>query len=113
MKPFLFIISVVLFLSACNNTSTKQATSQDSLQAQLSKEVPLVEKVLTKEEQTKLPPDTVLQMLKDGNNRFMNYNLTARLHSAQVRAAVGGQYPKAVILSCLDARIPVEDVFDK
>ena len=55
----------------------------------------------------------MLQRLKDGNNRFMNDNLTARLHSAQVRAAAKGQYPKAVILSCLDSRIPVEDVFDK
>jgi carbonic anhydrase len=30
-----------------------------------------------------------------------------------VRATAGGQYPKSVVLSCLDSRIPVEDVFDK
>lgn len=40
-------------------------------------------------------------------------DLTARDHTAQVRKAVLGQYPKAVILSCLDSRVPVEDVFDK
>ena len=43
----------------------------------------------------------------------MNNDLTARDHSAMVRNASQGQFPKAVILSCLDSRVPVEDVFDK
>ena len=113
MKPFHFIILVGLLISSCNNAPTHQANTKDSLQVQLLNEVPLVEKVLTKEEQARLSPDTILQMLKDGNNSFINDNLTVRLHSAQVRAAVSGQYPSAVILSCLDSRIPVEDVFNK
>jgi carbonic anhydrase len=74
---------------------------------------PLREKVLTAEEQKALTPDMVIQSLKDGNRRFMNNEVTARDHSAMVRDAAKGQYPKAVILSCLDSRIPVEDVFDK
>jgi len=113
MKSLLFIIALASLLSACNNAGPQQASTKDSLQTQLANEVPLVDKVLTKEEQAKLTPDTVLQMLKEGNARFVNDNLTARLHSAQVRDAAKGQYPKAVILSCLDSRIPVEDVFDK
>jgi carbonic anhydrase len=36
-----------------------------------------------------------------------------RDHSKQIRDAVNGQYPKAIILSCIDSRVPVEDVFDK
>src|SRR3954463_4887782 len=75
--------------------------------------VPLREKVLTAKEQKALTPTSVIQILKDGNKRFMNNNLTARDHSALVRNAAEGQYPKAVILSCLDSRIPVEDVFDR
>ena len=43
----------------------------------------------------------------------MNNDLTERDHSAMIRKASKGQYPKAVILSCLDSRVPVEDVFDK
>jgi carbonic anhydrase len=74
---------------------------------------PLIEKVLTAEEQAKLTPDSVIQSLKEGNYRFVNKDLTARDHTAQIRKATNGQYPKAVILSCLDSRIPVEDVFDK
>jgi carbonic anhydrase len=113
MKPFPFIISVVLIISSCNNPPTQQTNAKDSLQVQLLNEVPLVEKVLTEEERARLTPDSVLQILKDGNNSFISDNLTVRLHSAQVRAAVSGQYPSAVVLSCLDSRIPVEDVFDK
>jgi carbonic anhydrase len=74
---------------------------------------PLVEKVLTAEEQAKLTPDSVIASLKEGNLRFVNNELTARDHTIQIRKAANGQYPKAVILSCLDSRIPVEDVFDK
>lgn len=74
---------------------------------------PLVEKVLTKKEQDALTPEMVIQSLKAGNQRFVNNDLTARNHTAQVRNTAHGQYPKAVILSCLDSRVPVEDVFDK
>ena len=74
---------------------------------------PLLEKVLTKEEQDKLTPDEVIRLLKDGNKRFVSGTLTSRDHSMQVRQASNGQYPKAIILSCVDSRVPVEDVFDR
>src|SRR5690606_14975234 len=73
----------------------------------------LQEKVQTQEEQQALTPDGILASLKEGNQRFLDNRLTARNHSAQARNSALGQYPKAVILSCLDSRIPVEDVFDK
>lgn len=73
----------------------------------------LVEDVLTKEEQDALTPDMVIQSLKEGNERFMRNDLTARDHSALVRERVKAQYPKAIVLSCVDSRVPVEDVFDR
>lgn len=72
-----------------------------------------VERVLTQEEQNNLTPDDVLTALREGNERFISGRLTSRDHSAQVRAAALGQFPKAIILSCVDSRIPVEDVFDR
>lgn len=74
---------------------------------------PLIERVLTAEEQKNLKPGNVLQSLKDGNKRFASGSLTLRDHSKQIRDAVNGQFPKAIILSCIDSRVPVEDVFDK
>ena len=67
--------------------------------------------VLTADEQAKLTPDVVLEMLKVGNRKFLETNITIRNHSQRVRNALFGQYPKAAIVSCSDSRIPVEDVF--
>jgi len=70
------------------------------------------DRVLTKEEQESLTPKQVLTLLVDGNTRFVAGDITHRDHQAQVRAAAQGQWPKGVVLSCVDSRIPVEDVFD-
>lgn len=70
------------------------------------------DRVLTKSEQQALTPDQVLELLYAGNRRFVEGDVTHRDHRAQIRAAVEGQWPKAVVLSCLDSRVPVEDVFD-
>lgn len=75
--------------------------------------VPLKEEVLTKEEQDALSPEAVVDALMRGNQRFMENDLTARDHSAQVRKSTLAQYPKAIVLSCVDSRVPVEDVFDR
>ncbi len=100
-------------LSGCNQ-SQPQPRSRDEQTTQDPNDVePLVEKVLTEAERDKLAPDDVLTMLKEGNRRFVAGSLTSRDHSEQVRQATLGQFPKAVILSCLDSRIPVEDVFDR
>lgn len=69
--------------------------------------------VLTKEEQNKLTPDEVIEDLKKGNMDFVEDNLTVRNTNQRVRNAALGQYPEAVILSCLDSRVPVEDIFHK
>ena len=74
---------------------------------------PFPSKVLTQKQQAKLTPQSVLAELMAGNNRFISNVLTERNHSKQVREAYAGQFPKAVVLSCLDSRIPVEDVFDR
>ena len=49
---------------------------------------PLIERVLTAEEQKRLSPDDVLNGLKEGNKRFAAGNLTLRDHSKQIRDAV-------------------------
>lgn len=104
------VLSVILLNISCQNQN-KEVKEADAVSD--IKQIPLKEKVLTAEEQKALTPDLVIQRLKEGNKRFMSDNLTLRDHSALVRDATQGQYPKAVILSCLDSRIPVEDVFDK
>jgi carbonic anhydrase len=67
---------------------------------------------VTKEEQEALTPDAVLAELVAGNARFVAGKLTHPDVTARIAASAEGQYPKAVILSCLDSRVPVEQLFD-
>jgi carbonic anhydrase len=72
-----------------------------------------VREVLTADAQQALTPAQVLADLKAGNERFVAGNLTPRDYNAQAAATASGQYPKAVILSCLDSRVPPEIIFDQ
>ncbi len=108
ITPFTLIL-ITLFFVSCNMFSSKQ---QDAT----SESIPIenVKHVMTEAERDSLTPDEVIQEFKEGNARFKNGNRTIRNHSEAVRkAATGGQFPKAMVLSCLDSRIPVEDVFDQ
>lgn len=68
---------------------------------------------INKEVQQSLSPNEVLQDLIDGNNRFVNNELEEVAHLDLVKQTISGQNPKAVILSCIDSRVPVEQVFDQ
>lgn len=76
--------------------------------AALAEELPT-----TAEEQKALTPDAVLKELMDGNKRFQAGKLSDPNVVKSIEAASTGQFPKAVILSCLDSRVPVEQVFDQ
>ena len=68
---------------------------------------------ITKDIQSALTPNGVLQDLLDGNNRFVNGKLEEADNAALVQQTTGGQFPKAVVLSCIDSRVPVETVLDQ
>jgi carbonic anhydrase len=72
-----------------------------------------VQEVMTAEAQKAMTPAEVLEDLKEGNRRFVEGHLTHRDYLAQAAASASGQYPKAVILSCLDSRVPPEMIFDQ
>ena len=112
--------ALAVIVAACTqkttekNTEVASGTLNDTTGGKVTvTQRPLRERVLTAEEQAALTPDLVIKSLKEGNKRFVTNDLTLRDHSAMVRNATAGQFPKAVILSCLDSRIPVEDLFDK
>lgn len=104
-------IGVLVFMGCKQRQETNYLPN---LQSTIAEEpIALVDNVMTQQEQIALSPDEVIQSLKDGNTRFMNDELTARNYSKQVINSASGQYPDAVVLSCLDSRIPVENVFDR
>jgi carbonic anhydrase len=67
----------------------------------------------TKEEQSALTPEDVLAELLEGNSRFVRGKTSDPDISKRIANSADGQYPKAVVLSCLDSRVPVELIFDQ
>ena len=70
-------------------------------------------KAHTKETQATMTPQKSLQFLKEGNQRFQQNLKANRDLLEQVSGTSKGQYPFAVILSCIDSRVPAELVFDQ
>ena len=68
--------------------------------------------IQTKEIQRNMTPQKALQMLKDGNARFVQGNMLARDLRQQVKATASGQFPFATIVGCIDSRVPNELIFD-
>jgi len=67
---------------------------------------------LSKAQRDALTPDKVIDMMKKGNQRFRAGKSQAQDFLAQKRSSAAGQYPAAVILSCIDSRAPAEIVLD-
>jgi carbonic anhydrase len=70
-------------------------------------------KTLTKEIQTSITPQMALELLKDGNKRFVNNLKINRNLLQQANETSDGQHPFAVILSCIDSRTSAELIFDQ
>jgi carbonic anhydrase len=69
--------------------------------------------IITKEIQDGISPERAIEMLNEGNHRFLNKKEIQRDLHAQVKQTSEGQYPYAVVLSCIDSRVPVELAFDQ
>lgn len=70
-------------------------------------------KTLTKEMQAAITPAMALDLLKDGNKRFVNNLKVNRNLLQQANETSDGQHPFAVILSCIDSRTSAELIFDQ
>lgn len=67
----------------------------------------------TKQSQAVMTPADALAELKAGNARFVSGHPLYRDMRADVQTTASGQYPYAVVLSCIDSRQPIEIVLDQ
>lgn len=70
-------------------------------------------KTLTKEMQSSITPNMALELLKEGNKRFINNLKVNRNLLQQANETSNSQHPFAVILSCIDSRTSAELIFDQ
>lgn len=67
---------------------------------------------LTKAQRDDMTPADIIARMKKGNERFRKGKEVPHDYLAQQRASAKGQYPAAVILSCIDSRAPAEVIMD-
>lgn len=96
----------MLGISCGNNGSTPEGASAESDS--------VATHVLHAKDVDQLSPDSVISLLKEGNASFVHHKEHKRDAVAQLKeSARDGQHPLAIVLSCIDARVPVEIIFDK
>jgi carbonic anhydrase len=66
----------------------------------------------TKEQRDKMTPDEVIEQMKAGNQRFRSGKPQHRDLMSEVKATANGQYPAAIVFSCVDSRAPAELILD-
>ena len=67
---------------------------------------------LTKAQRDKMTPEQIIEAMKKGNERFRRGERKDRNYLREQRASAKGQYPAAVLLSCIDSRAPAEVIMD-
>src|SRR5215210_1921680 len=68
---------------------------------------------VTGQRQAAKSPDDALKQLQEGNERFLTQNMRNCDLLTQVRATASGQFPFAMIVGCIDSRVPPELIFDQ
>lgn len=105
---YLSIFAVLLiFIYGCSK-------EQQKITEPVKTETKRNDSALTKEKQTNLTTEEIVQQFKDGNERFLKGTTIQNNFLKQVeQTGSQGQFPKAIVLSCIDSRAPVEVLFDK
>src|SRR5262245_58029601 len=65
-----------------------------------------------REKRDKMTPDEILAAFKSGNQNFSKGLRTSRNYINEQKTTARGQYPSAIILSCIDSRAPAEVIMD-
>jgi carbonic anhydrase len=68
--------------------------------------------VITKAQRESMAPNEIIALMAAGNERFRLGKESPHDYLAQQKASARGQYPVAVILSCIDSRAPAETIMD-
>ena len=73
----------------------------------------LSKQVKNKELLENMTPETALQLLKDGNKRFVEKDMIERDHEWHIRETIDSQHPFAIVLGCIDSRVEPSLIFDQ
>lgn len=113
------LILAGIILNSCQNQQVRDQNEGNLIHAaknsstEIAMNIPLRSNVLTEGEQKSLSTDSIIHILIEGNKRFTINKITPKDYAAMEKKAAIGQFPEAVVIACMDSRIPVEEVFDR
>lgn len=109
LKKFIGInFAGILLLSATTFLFTSCGEKKEEPKTELNKR----SEVVTMDLQESMTPQQMIDTLKKGNDKFVKGDITFNDYPSQIMKSAKDQYPGAVVLSCLDSRVPVEKIFD-
>ena len=73
----------------------------------------LSKQIKTKEVLKSITPDIAIEMMKEGNQRFINKDMIEREHEWHIRKTIDSQHPFAIVLGCIDSRVEPSIIFDQ
>ena len=73
----------------------------------------LSKQVKNKELLSSITPEMALQMIKEGNDRFVKKDMIEREHEWHIRETIDSQHPYAIVLGCIDSRVEPSILFDQ
>jgi carbonic anhydrase len=107
LKQLSYFAVLLIFITGCSK-------DQQKVTEPVKTETKRNDSALTKEKQTNLTVEEIVQQFKDGNERFLKGTTIQNNFLQQVEQTGNqGQFPKAIVLSCIDSRGPAEVLFDK
>lgn len=104
-RGFLKMAGSTLFAAGAASTLAAAARPADAAEPEAVTQ--------TQKTQAEITPQQALQMLKDGNERFVAGKMLRRDLMDQVKATGEGQFPFAAIVGCIDSRASNELIFDQ
>lgn len=105
------ILSVPFIMGSCGEAEERNenvAMTDETVMADQE-----TDRTLTQAERDALMPADVVAEFQGGNERFIKDSLTPRNRQARVQATGTAQFPKGMVLSCIDSRVPVEEILDQ
>ena len=68
---------------------------------------------LNNESQSSISPQSAIDQLRAGNRRFLDRSMLERDWANDISRTAGSQHPLAIVIGCIDSRVPIEAIFDQ
>ncbi len=107
------VFLMLLIIVSCGETNQQNDTIDQESEMTTQTSQRDADVALTEERRNALTPDEVVAEFRQGNERFILDSLTPRNRQQRIEATGTAQYPKGMVLSCIDSRVPVEEIFDQ